>query len=112
MIVSGVAHRPDTGVSCARAVAPKHSRATARLSMRRIDLQYTREKAGQVLVGPDRPPRGCPSCERYAFEALDRTLKSSLDPSAAASTSISSPRENSPRRIFSESGSSMYFWID
>ena len=39
------------------------------------------------------------------------TLKSSFDPSAATSTSISSPFWNSPRRIFSESGSSMKRWI-
>ena len=47
-----------------------------------------------------------------ADDALDSTRKSSFVPSGAASTSISSPRANSPNRIFSESGSSMYFWID
>src|SRR5207244_5478831 len=31
--------------------------------------------------------------------------------SGATSTSISSPRANSPTRIFSDSGSSTYFWI-
>ena len=56
------------------------------------------------------PPEG--SAFHHAFDALDSTRKSSFVPSGDASTSISSPFENSPRRIFSESGSSMYFWID
>src|SRR5437868_4644899 len=57
---SGVAQRPDTVGSCARAVAPMHNRATAEQSKRRIDQQYTQKKAGQVLIGPGRPPCGCP----------------------------------------------------
>src|SRR5689334_15103196 len=59
-IVSGVAQRPDTAVSCARAVTPNRSRAADERSIRRIDRQYTREEAGQVPVGPARPPGGCP----------------------------------------------------
>ena len=39
------------------------------MSIRRIDLQYTREKAGQVPIGPDRPSRGCPAPSGYAFDA-------------------------------------------
>ena len=39
------------------------------------------------------------------------TRKASLAPSGATSTSISSPFENSPSRIFSDSGSSMKRWI-
>src|SRR6478672_5158062 len=63
-IVSGVAQRPDTAVSCARAVAPNSSRAADERSIRRIDRQYTREEAGQVPVGPARPPGGCPPYPR------------------------------------------------
>src|SRR5690606_18464533 len=46
-------------------------------------------------------------------QALDplRARKASRSPSGATSTSISSVRVNSPRRSFSLSGSSMYFWI-
>src|SRR6059036_2907137 len=85
-IVSGVAQRPDTAVSCARAVAPDNSRATVEKSRRRIDRQYTREEAGQVHVGPGRPLGGCPpDSVFYAFDALDITRKSSLEPSADAS---------------------------
>src|SRR5262245_46216128 len=59
-IVSGVAQRPDTAVSCACAVAPQSSRARDERRIRRIDRQHTREEAGQVPVGPARPPGGCP----------------------------------------------------
>ncbi len=47
----------------------------------------------------------------YALVVPVNTRNSSLVPSGATSTSSSSPRENSPSRIFSDSGSSMYRWI-
>src|SRR2546428_9400753 len=46
----------------------------------------------------------------HAFEP-ESARNPSRSLSGATSTSISSPRANSPTRIFSESGSSTYFWI-
>src|SRR5437667_1244510 len=46
----------------------------------------------------------------HAFEP-ESARNASRSLSGATSTSISSPRANSPTRIFSESGSSTYFWI-
>ena len=59
-------------------------------------------RAGSDGAGAGRPQAWVPVSAR----------KASRSPSGATSTSISSPRPNSPMRIFSLSGSSMYRWID
>jgi len=48
--------------------------------------------------------------ECHAFKP-ESALNARRSLSGATSTSISSPRANSPTRIFSESGSSTYFWM-
>src|SRR5438094_577946 len=48
------------------------------------------------------------SCADHAFEP-ESARNASRSLSGATSTSISSPRANSPTRIFSDSGSSTYF---
>src|SRR5207253_15084 len=47
----------------------------------------------------------------YALVLLARTLNSSASPAIVTWISSSSPRENSPTRILSESGSSTNRWI-
>src|SRR4029077_12277996 len=63
-----------------------------------------REEAEETADGAEREPAD------HAFVPESaRNARRSL--SGATSTSISSPRANSPTRIFSDSGSSTYFWM-
>ena len=73
------------------------------------------EEAGGTRhgFGQPRAPLSPGSLGWGSAQARDglKARNASLSPSGARSTSISSPRTNSPVRIFSLSGSSMYRWM-